>query len=727
MQPDKFSDDTLATDRRWSFWTLVAFLWSLGAVFMAARVSAHGWTLAAAALFGLFLVLQAQLVYGFTLAVTGWWLLRNGGDPVRIGQSSAEPREPSTSNLQPPTSSANPVLPGNARRSGAGVPCARESFPGEAPPDRWPHTAIIMPIFNEDVGRVFRGLRVMYESLRATGQGAPFDFFILSDSADLNTWIAEEKAWFDLCKQVQGFGRIFYRKRRLTLHHKSGNVADFCRRWGAGYKYLIVLDADSIMTGPMFVRLAGLMEQHPQAGIIQTHSRPVLGRSLFQRIQQFASIAYGRLFVAGANFWQLDNANFYGHNAIIRVQPFMQFCGMPELPPVGRLGTQILSHDTVEAALIRRAGYEVWSDYDLEGSYEESPPDLAASLQRDRRWCRGNMQHLWFLFSPGLTWPSRVNILVGILAYLSSPLWLLFLLLSPVLFTGGQARASGFLFVCAMVFLLAPKLLGASSLFKLAKTVGGRLKILASVAAETVYSMLLAPILMLCYTEFVWSAFFGMSAGWGQQKRGGDGSPSWRDCAAAHLMHTVLAVGAGVLVALVVPAMLPWLALVLIGPAVAIPFARLSASTKLGLRARRRGWFLIPEETQPPWELRALREPFETAMPPGGQAGDYGEDRGLAEAILDPRLNALHVSLLRERPAVPSFRRQRLEGLCDQLLQNGPAALPPREKRILLWDADSMLALHQKLWSSRAPHLHEWWQAAFWQFRDSLAQNDLAG
>ena len=278
---------------------------------MAARITATGWTLASAGLFLLFIVLQAPVVYGFVLSCTGWWILRRGGDPVRI----------------------NRTLP-----------------PGEIP-DRLPRTAIVMPIYNEDVGRVFQGLRVIYESLKATNHGGSFDFFILSDTSDPNIWIAEEKAWFELCKRVEGFGRIFYRKRRLQLHHKSGNVADFCRRWGSRYKYVIVLDADSVMSGGTLVRLAALMEKNPRAGMIQTFSRAVLGQSLFQRINQFSASTYGPLFVAGANFWQLDNANFYGHNAIIRIHPFMQFCAMPELPEAGTLGSRILSHDVVESAL----------------------------------------------------------------------------------------------------------------------------------------------------------------------------------------------------------------------------------------------------------------------------------------------------------------------------------------------------------------------------------------
>lgn len=655
---------------------------------MFARISANGWTLAGAGLFVLYLILQAQVVYGFTLAVTGWWWFRQGGDPVRI-------------NL---------------------------ALPPEAVPAALPASAIIVPVFNEEVGRVFKGVQVMYESLQATGRGGAFDFFILSDSSDLNAWVEEEKAWFELCQRVQGFGHIFYRKRRVTRHHKSGNVADFCRRWGSKYEYLIVLDADSVMAGGTFVRLASLMEKYPQTGIIQTFSRPVLGRSLFQRVNQFAAHAYGPLFVAGANFWQLDNASFYGHNAIIRVKPFMEFCAMPELPPAGRLGTRILSHDTVEAALMRRAGYDVWGDYDLEGSYEEAPPHLLASLQRDRRWCHGNMQHIWFLFARGLTMPSRLNILIGIMAYASSPLWLLFLLFSTVLFIGGLTYTnSTLLFVGAMFLLLAPKVLGALHLaagLGQFRTAGGCAKIFASVAAETVYSMILAPILMLFYTQFVWSSFFGAAAGWGRQKRTDDTGPSWRECAAAHFVHMLLAIAAGVLVARLLPAMLPWLTLVLLGPVTAIPFSYLIASNTLGAFSRRHSWFLIPEEAQPPWELQQLQEPFESSPSPmrGAAGGDATGDFGLLQTVLDPRLNAIHISLLRERQLTSNRTREHLTALCDRLLRYGPSALPPQEKKILLWDADSMLALHQKLWGDSAMHWHKWWQAAFQQYLESLSQ-----
>lgn len=687
MFPSDFTDETTASDRRWSFFVIIAFILVLGGVLMAARITATGWTVASAGLFILFLLLQAPVAYGFTLAVTGWCLLRRGGDRVRIDRT----------------------LP-----------------PGEVPA-QLPATAIIIPIFNEDVGRVFQGLQTMYESLEATGHSGAFHFFVLSDSADLNVWIAEEKAWFELCKQVQGFGRIFYRKRRVTLHHKSGNVADFCRRWGNRYEHLIVLDADSVMSGSTFVRLVSLMEKNPHVGIIQTFSRPVLGQSLFQRINQFSASTYGPLFVVGANYWQTDNANFFGHNAIIRIKPFMRFCAMPELPPSGKLGTRILSHDTVEAALIRRAGYEVWSNYDLEGSYEEAPPHLPASLQRDRRWCHGNMQHAWFLFSRGLTMPSRVNILVGIMAYAGSPLWLLFLLFSPVIFIGKNMPVQNmFLFACAMFMLFVPKVLGAMNLILTSekrKAAGGAFKIMMSTVAETIYSMVLAPILMLFYTQFVWSSYFGGSVGWGRQKRTDNDGPTWRECTVIHLTHTLLAMAVGMLVGWLVPAMLPWTLLVLAGPIVSIPFSRLMASNALGRFTRRHGWFLIPEETQPPLELQQLQEPFEPSGDRGTSISTEGEDAGLAETVFDPRLNAVHVSLLHERQQVPVRTHEYLIALCDKLLRDGPLTLSLQEKRILLWDSDSMLNLHWKIWSSPATQWHPWWQKAFCHYVDSLPVN----
>ena len=328
--------EVLSFRRRLLLLCLVICLALASAIPMAKMLSYDGWTTLKVSFFGLFLLLQMQVAFGFAGALIGWVVLRFVRDPIRIS-------------------------------------C--EAMASE-PPTGFPAVAIVMPVYNEEVSRIFQGLRIVYESLEKTGRGEAFDFFVLSDSSDTNCWIAEEEAWFELCKQVHGFGRIFYRKRRVQLHNKSGNIADFCRRWGASYRYMIVLDADSVMTGASLVQLTTLMEQNPGVGIIQTSPRPILGQSLFQRIEQFAACVYRPVFAAGANFWQLGDATFWGHNAILRLKPFMQYCAMPELPEIGPLGKRVLSHDTIEAALMRRAGYQVWQAYDLEGSYEESPPHL---------------------------------------------------------------------------------------------------------------------------------------------------------------------------------------------------------------------------------------------------------------------------------------------------------------------------------------------------------------
>ena len=662
---------------------------------MAKTLSWNGWTILKAGFFALFILLVAQVAFSSVVAAVGWWRLRRGPDPFTINGPSGL----------------------------------------DAPLGPLPATAIVMPIYNEDVNRVFQGLRTIYESLQQTGSAAAaFDFFILSDTSDTNCWISEEKAWFELCKQKQAFGRIFYRKRRVRLHHKSGNIADFCRRWGATYRYMIVLDADSVMSGASLVRLVGLMQQHPQAGIIQTVTRPVLGQSLFQRIEQFAAYVYRPLFATGASFWQLGDAAFWGHNAIIRLKPFMRHCAMPELPEVGPLGKHILSHDTIEAALMRRGGYEVWQANDMEGSYEEGPPHLLASLKRDRRWCHGNLQHIWFLLERRLKMASRFNILIGIMAFANSPLWLLSLVLGVLAAvrqetnvrpgTSDPIIVSAILYAGIMGLLLLPKVLGAAILMRSPeklKLCGSRAKVAMNVAAETVHSMLLAPILMLFYTRFVLASLCGFKVGWGPQARSDDHGPGWRTWVAVHGGNTIFALAVIALLAWRMPSLLAWMAPVLAGLVLAIPLSNFTASRRFGLRARASGWFVTPEEAEPPPELENLTEPFLLPAHPFFRSAEYVSDYGLLQAVLDPYINAIHVSLLRQRTETGLRTREYFAMLSERLLLEGPLALTSAEKRMLLWNSDAMLSMHQKLWSSRPAHLHGWWQAAFRHYVESSA------
>ena len=293
-------------------------------------------------------------------------------------------------------------------------------------------TAILMPLYNEDPGRVFAGIRAIWQSLQATGEADVFDFFVLSDTRDVNAWVQEECEWQRLCEEMNAHGRIFYRNRKENIARKSGNIADFVERWGARYRYMIVLDADSIMAGDTLVRMVRLMEANPDTALIQAPPVPVNRESLFARVLQFASAAYGPMFTAGAGFWQLGSSNFWGHNAIIRVAPFAAHCGLPSLPGREPFGGVILSHDFVEAAMLRRAGWRVWLAYELKGSYEELPPTLIDFAKRDRRWCEGNLQHTRLINARDMHPVSRLHFVMGVMSYLSSPLWMLFLIVTGI-------------------------------------------------------------------------------------------------------------------------------------------------------------------------------------------------------------------------------------------------------------------------------------------------------
>jgi membrane glycosyltransferase len=682
-----------AVRRRRAFFSVYfALLFGFGLVPMLLQLNSEGWTFLRALLLLLYIPLLAQIVYGFAIVTTGFFLLNRGGDQLRINQ----------------------LVPVDEIKD-------------------LPATAIVMPIYNENVDQVFQRIRVMFDSLRKTDAGKNFDFFVLSDSNDPNHWIAEENAWLELCKQTEGFGRIFYRKRRVCTHNKSGNIADFCRRWGASYRYMIVLDADSLMTGPTFVRLARLMEHDRQIGIIQTSPQLALGKTLFQRLLQFGTQLCGPMFSAGANYWQLGHGNFWGHNAIIRLQPFIKYCAIPELPASSPFGRRILSHDTIEAALMLRAGFSVWYAYDLEGGYEESPPNLLETLARDRRWCFGNMQHLYFLFARGVRPLSRFHLLNGIMAYASSLLWLTFLLVSTILAfqqsaprdLGGffQKGAGPMLLVYIITMLFLPKILGAIRILQLRlhPAMGGAGMVILSVLAEMVFSMLMAPILMLFHAQFVIAALLGSKVSWGAQIRGADDRVTWRP-AFRMFGPPALAVLAWMgLVLWLKPAFLAWMMLVFIGPLVAIPFAVLTGSAAFGRSARQLGWFLVPDETRPNEELRQMEEHVPASSPAFFRTQKYAHEYGLLQVILDPYINAIHVSMLRQRHKVSIHARAHVHSLAQKILRLGPASLNDREKRRLLWDADAMTDLHRRLWGSPAAVLDQWWQDALRHYNDASA------
>lgn len=480
-------------------------------------------------------------------------------------------------------------------------------------------TAIIMPICNEDVATVFAGLRATCESVAATGHAPAFDVFVLSDSNRPEIVAAERAAWEELRTALAAHPEqpqieVYYRLRSRRTQRKAGNVADFCRRWGRDYRYMVVLDADSVMSGDCIVSMVKLMEAHPRAGIIQTASQAVGHATLHARSQQFASRMTGRLFTLGMQFWQLGESHYWGHNAILRVEPFMQHCALAPIRGEGGLAGHILSHDFVEAALMRRAGWHVWLVSDLAGSYEQQPPDLLSELQRDRRWCQGNLQNSRLIAEPGLHRVHRAMFAIGAMSYLSAPLWLAFLTFGTTLWISGAAIVPDWhavpaelrsLWAWTLAMLFMPRVLGLAAVFLRGKQAdfGGTGALLRSTLLETALAVLQAPIRMLAHSFFVLVALTGWKLEWKSPPREAAGI-TWTDAATrlAPMTGVIVLHAAGI--AAIQLGALVWLAPVALPLLLAVPLAVLTSHVALGDWVRARGVLLIPEETRSPLVLQ---------------------------------------------------------------------------------------------------------------------------
>ena len=480
-------------------------------------------------------------------------------------------------------------------------------------------TAIIMPICNEDVATVFAGLRATCESVASTGHAKQFDVFVLSDSYNPETAAAERAAWEDLRAALaespnQPQVEVYYRLRTRRSHRKAGNVADFCRRWGKDYRYMVVLDADSVMSGDCLTSMVKLMEANPTAGIIQTATQAIGHVTLHARAQQFASRVTGRLFTLGMQFWQLGESHYWGHNAIIRVEPFMKHCALAPIKGTGGMSGGIMSHDFVEAALMRRAGYNVWLVSDLVGSYEQQPPDLLAELQRDRRWCQGNLQNARLMAEPGIHSVHRAMFVTGTMAYVSAPLWLAFLTLGTALWLSGSSLVSSWsvlpaelagLWVWTLCLLFLPRVLGIAAVLMRGeqRQYGGTWGLVKSSVMESALAIVQAPVRMLAHSLFVLVALTGIKLDWKSPPREANAVP-WKVAAAQLAPMTLVIAMLAVGVAMIDPSALIWLMPVGLPLLLAIPLTVLTSQIALGTTLRDRGYLLIPEESRSPAVLR---------------------------------------------------------------------------------------------------------------------------
>lgn len=397
-------------------------------------------------------------------------------------------------------------------------------------------TAILVPIYNEELGPLFDRLLRMAESVEAAGLAAKFDLFVLSDSragAEV-----DEHAAFRLLRARTALP-VYYRRRPANIARKPGNIAEWVRRFGAAYEHMVILDADSLMSGKALARMAATMEADPRIGLLQSIPSIHNARTLFARWQQFCSAAYGPVANAGLIWWSGSEATFWGHNAIVRVRAFAESCGLPELSGREPFGGHIQSHDMFEAALLRRRGWAVHMINLPEGSLEEAPPTLPDLAVRDRRWCQGNLQHLRLLNTAGLHWTSRLQLLIGASAYMTSPMWLLLLIASLIepfreAMMAWSIAPSGILLAVTLVLLFAPKLFALGWIAiddDLRSRLGGGGRVFASMLIEIPVSMLIAPITMLTQTLAIIDIVRGRPSGWAPQRRSADGialRDAWR-------------------------------------------------------------------------------------------------------------------------------------------------------------------------------------------------------
>jgi membrane glycosyltransferase len=463
-------------------------------------------------------------------------------------------------------------------------------------------TAIAICVRNEEPARLERNLGWMLDGLIATGEARAFHLYILSDSSQDEIAAAEASLAAQLRERFGDAIGITYRRRVGGKGFKAGNLRDFCERWSAEHDHVIVLDADSAMTPAAMLRLVRIMQAHPRLGILQTLVTGLPSPSAFARIFQFGMRLGMRSYTLGAASWQGDCGPYWGHNAILRLAPFAKDCELPLLPGKPPLGGHILSHDQVEAVLMRRAGYEVRVLPIEGGSYEENPPQILEFIRRDLRWCQGNMQYFRLLNLPGLLPVSRIQLWLAIAMYLSAPAWLGFMLFGLIRQGPFRPELGAIMLTVSLVMSFAPKfatLFAVLGRRHLREQFGGLPRILAGALVELVFSMLIVPICAVSVTVFVLGLPFGRQVGWTTQLRDAEGLP-WRIAFKGLWFHTLVGIGFFLWLAAVAPGALWIAAPFYVGLMSAIPMAVLTAHPGFGRWFGRLGVCAIPEELFPP-------------------------------------------------------------------------------------------------------------------------------
>ncbi len=536
-------------------------------------------------------------------------------------------------------------------------------------PEREPDftTAILLPIYNEDPIRIKAALKVMRDDLLEKAPGK-YAFFLLSDTNKADAWIAEEQAFFDLINKDESGCPVYYRRRQQNTERKAGNIGDWVQRWGGAYDAMIVLDADSVMNAESMLALSRRLAASPSVGLIQTLPTIVRANTLYGRLQQFANHCFGPIYAEGLSAWHGLSSNFWGHNAIIRTRAFAESSHLPLLPGKPPFGGHVLSHDFIEAALLRRAGWGVRFDTDIQSTYEESPPSLIDIMIRDRRWCQGNLQHTPFMFAQGFVLPTRLHIFSGLMSYLSAVFWLSLIVVglaiavqaryvrpeyfaNPSLFPTWpvfDSERALTLFIVSMAIVIAPKVFGwFAALINIPRCMkfGGPILLTFSVILEILMSALYAPILMVHQFGVVVGIFRGKDSGWMPQSRN-DGALSWSSVARAHAGHTLFGIILAVIALLLSIELFYWLLPITGGLMLSIPLSWISGGSRRSKLIKWSGLLRCPEEKRPSPILVALDQQL-SALP------EQPKQHAFIRLINDPQLCKWHIAQLPENAGQP--------------------------------------------------------------------------
>jgi membrane glycosyltransferase len=479
-------------------------------------------------------------------------------------------------------------------------------------------TAILLCIRNEPPDRVARLLEPMLAGLAARGVGERFHVYVLSDTSEGAIAAAEDARFAALAEFWRGRVALTYRRRTDNVGFKAGNIGDFCERWGKDHDFAVMLDADSVMTVDLVLKLVRIMQIDPRIGILQSLVIGMPSASAFARIFQFGMRLGMRSYTIGSAWWQGDCGPYWGHNAIVRIAPFMTHCHLPVLTEGALVKGHVLSHDQVEAVLMRKAGYAVSVLAEEGSSFEQNPPTLVEFIRRDLRWCQGNMQYWHFLQMPGLRPVSRYQLAFAILMFIGSPAWIGLLLIgsaavalapTPADFMRWDAGIALLLLVLAMWF--APNIATVIDVLtraNLRHLFGGGLRFTASFIITVIFVILVAPIMWASHTLFLTQLLFGRTVGWGAQARD-DHEVPWSLAARHFWPQTLVGLAPLVLLALTAPSAIPYALFIAGGPLLSIPLAVATASPALGRALIAAGLDRLPEETMPPPELLALELP----------------------------------------------------------------------------------------------------------------------